>query len=489
MGRSLARSSSLGRRVLTVGAGTALAQLVAAGSTPLLTRLYPPNAHAAWAIYLSVCVILSGLATLRYELAVVLPADRSRAAELAVVAVAVAAIVSALASPALWLLGPHFMPAEQIANLRIWCWLVPLSVFSTAVYQVASAWCTREADFKTYSIAQFMLPITTVISQLALAYAGHRNGLGLIAGMAFGQFVIALVLFVHVWRRSRSVFQSTAHSAVLVESAKEYRRYPLYMAPYTIVGMSRERLAYFLLGRFGNPESAGYYGLMARFVNLPNSFIASSVRPVFFQHAAGRKPAELERPMLETMQSLGIVSVLVWAPCAVQAHWLCGFVFGLAWVPAAPYAVALSIPAIPLLIGNWADRMFDVLGRQKTALAMELLFSCLAMSGLLIGYFIWHNLLWAIWVQSLLLTVYYFGWLMFLFRLAGFQVAPLARAIVKILITGAVAWAICLFTGNLLPPLPAFSVTITVAAVIAGMYGVRRWRNIRASVDRVPNEH
>ena len=468
---------SLFRRIVTVGSGTALAQVITAASTPLLTRLFAPEAHAAWAIFLSTSVIFSGIATLRYELAVVLPKDRQQSAGLVLAGCATAAVVSLLAGVLLGLVGPHLLPPEMHGALRLWCWLVPVSVLSTAIYQLAIAWCTREASFALYSAAQFALPVGIILGQICFAALGRRDAWGLIGGTVCGQLAIATILSARLWWRDRRTIRIASLQSV-IDAAKTYRNYPLYMTPHTLVGQFRERLAYFLLGRLGTAAAAGHYNLVARLINLPNSFVASALRPVFFQHAAGQDPRSLEQPVLETIRILGLVSVLLYAPCVAQAPWLFGLVFGPAWIPAAPYAIVLSLPAIPLLMGNWADRMFDVLGRQRTALSLEVVFSIIAMAGLLGGYWIFRDLLSAVIVQSLLLTLYFSVWLGTLFRVAGYGLGHLGRCLAQVAAVGATAVAGCLLAGRLLPAPLAFSATLAMAAGAATLLGRRGWRRL-----------
>ena len=469
---------SLFRRIVTVGSGTALAQVITAASTPLLTRLFAPEAHAAWAIFLSTSVIFSGIATLRYELAVVLPKDRQQSAGLVLAGCTTAAVVSLLAGVLLGLVGPHLLPPEMHGALRLWCWLVPVSVLSTAIYQLSIAWCTREASFALYSAAQFALPVGIILGQICFAALGRRDAWGLIGGTVCGQLAIATILSARLWWRDRRTIRIASWQSV-IDAAKTYRNYPLYMTPYTLVGQFRERLAYFLLGRLGTAAAAGHYNLVARLINLPNSFVASALRPVFFQHAAGRDPRALEQPVREIIRTLGLVSVLLYAPCVAQAPWLFGIIFGPAWIPAAPYAIALSLPAIPLLMGNWADRLFDVLGRQRTALTMEVVFSLSAMAGLLGGYWVFRDLLSAVFAQSALLTLYYTVWLVILFRISRYRIAALIRGLAEVVILGAVACAGSFLLAYFLPALFAFSASFLLAVGLAGVVIWRAWIRLR----------
>lgn len=468
---------SMFRRVVTVGSGTALAQVITAASALLLTRLFAPEAHAVWAIFLSTSVIFSGIATLRYELAVVLPRDRGQSAALMLAGCTAAVVASIAAGFGLALAGPHFLPPEWHPALRLWCWLLPASVLSTAVYQLAIAWCTRESAFSHYALAQFSLPVGILASQLLFAAAGRRDAWGLIGGTVCGQFAIAALLGMRLWFRDQAHLRAvTWHNVAQV--ARAYRNYPLYMTPYTLVGLSRERLAYFLLGRMGTPAAAGHYNLVARLINLPNSFVASALRPVFFQHASGQDPRALEQPVREIILTLGLVAVLLYAPCIAQAQWLFGQVFGPAWIPAAPYAVVLSVPAIPLLMGNWADRMFDILGRQRAALKLEVGFSFCAMAGLLGGYGFFRDLLSAVIVQSLLLTLYFSVWLGALFRAAGWGLAPLGWCLLQVAGLGGIAITGCLLAGRLLSAPVAFGATMAVSAGLAVLLGRRGWHKL-----------
>ena len=68
------------KNISIIGSGTALAQGITAIAMPALTRLYAPEAFTDWAIFVSIAAIFSGVATMRFELAMVLPKDRKTAA-------------------------------------------------------------------------------------------------------------------------------------------------------------------------------------------------------------------------------------------------------------------------------------------------------------------------------------------------------------------------------------------------------------------------
>jgi O-antigen/teichoic acid export membrane protein len=90
--RRLLPESRFVRRIAMLSGGTLLGQLVLAGSSPVLTRLYGPAAFGGLAVFMSLWSILVVMAACRYEFAVpVVPDERDAAGLVGVGGVAAAA--------------------------------------------------------------------------------------------------------------------------------------------------------------------------------------------------------------------------------------------------------------------------------------------------------------------------------------------------------------------------------------------------------------
>ncbi|WP_292521939.1 hypothetical protein [Methanoculleus sp.] len=99
------RSSSFATDVLKLVTGTTFAQIIAVLASPLLTRLYGPEAFGFLAIFTSITGILGVIACLRYEMAIMLPKTNEEAANLLDLCLLCVAVVSALTVPALYFGG------------------------------------------------------------------------------------------------------------------------------------------------------------------------------------------------------------------------------------------------------------------------------------------------------------------------------------------------------------------------------------------------
>ena len=97
--------------VLKLITGTALGQLITVLVSPILTRLYSAEDFGIFAIYISVAGILSVIITLRFEDAIVLPAEDNEAIDLVLLGLGISLIFSLI------LLLTFFLFNKPILNI------------------------------------------------------------------------------------------------------------------------------------------------------------------------------------------------------------------------------------------------------------------------------------------------------------------------------------------------------------------------------------
>src|SRR5690606_7842279 len=91
------RSNDMVRGASVLAAGTAAGQALILLAMPLVTRLYSPEDFGVLAVYASILALLVVVITLKFETAIVLAESDETAAQLLLLSLAVAAVVSALA--------------------------------------------------------------------------------------------------------------------------------------------------------------------------------------------------------------------------------------------------------------------------------------------------------------------------------------------------------------------------------------------------------
>lgn len=424
---------------------------------------------------MSVVLIVASVATLRYELAIVLPATHEEAANVMAGCVGIACVLALLTGALIsfgsdWILGEAFHD-----ELRGWLWSIPPLIVLTGLYQAINSWCTRTQEFKWYALSQASLPFMTIGFQLAAAAWGMRTSSGLILGSLMGQAIVVLLLLTLIWARYGRLIQGSVSGSAIRATLIRYKAYPLYMTPYTLVGTVRERIVYFLFATFGERSSLGFYNLSSRLVNLPNSLVSSAVRPVFFQHAASTDFRLLETPVNRALRFLAVCLVPFWVIFIFHAEALFALVFGEPWRDAGVYAMILSVPAVPLLLGNWLDRAFDALGRQRLAFALELVFSVISVVALALGVLFFEDVLVAVCLQAGVLTVYYSCWLVSLFHVAGFRRRELLNLLAVIAALGASSSVIAWTIRSVTPVFVSFAISTLIFSTLVLTYMLRQW--------------
>ena len=161
-----------------------LAQLVGLACAPILTRLYTPEEFGLLGIFMAVSAVAATIATLRYDVAVVLPKEDASAWSLlrlagswTIVAVLLALIVL---YPLRYSLA-ELVDAPGLARYFVW---LPLLVLTSGWLSLATHWAIRKNRFRALS--------TTAVSTCVLGN-GYKIGGGL---MGFGGGVLIVGTFI-----------------------------------------------------------------------------------------------------------------------------------------------------------------------------------------------------------------------------------------------------------------------------------------------------
>ncbi len=435
------------KNMLVVGGGGFLAQLIQVASTPIITRIYSPEDYATWAILISVIAIFSATATLRFELAIVLPDTKELASSVFLLSL-ITSFVSAIVSiPIIYLAGPTLVGIKETDIIWQWTWSIPILVFVSGLYQACTYWFIREKSFKTIAFLGIWLTFVTSLTQVTYGLVYEADSQGLILGTLLGQSCIGVAGAYLIVRRDGWLILKRFTIPDLFNSFRVFSTYPKYMTPYTVMGVLRERLTIFFFNSFGTSFEVGKYAFSARIANLPVNLVSNGVRPILYQSASNEPSKATEDLIVKVLNFIVSFSIPIWILVLFESETIFAFVFGEDWRDAGVYGALLSIPAMILLVSNWMDRLFDVNNRQRLAFGMEVVFSILSIFSFLLGYYIWGNILDALIVQVIVLTCYYLVWLVVLFKIANFSMFNLLKLGQKSLLLG-LGFTLCFLAIN-----------------------------------------
>jgi len=379
-------SSSFASDVLKLVGGTAFAQIIAILASPILTRLYGPDAFGFFAIFTSITSIIGVIACMRYELAIMLPKADEKAANLLALCLLCVAAVSGLTVPVLYFGGDALLSMLRAPELDPYLILVPPFIFINGIFLALNYWNSRTRHFGRLSVARVTSSLAATGTQLGAGFAGYATGGSLIGASLMGVSISTGVLGAQIWRDDHSTFRRSISWRGMAEGLKRYKKFPLIDNSSALLNAASWQLPAFLLAAFFSPEIVGYYALGFRVLQLPMSLIGGSITQVFFQRASKARSdgtlSLLVENMFHSLVAIGIFPILT---VTIVGPELFAVIFGDAWVEAGLYAQILSIWAFVWFISSPLSTIRAVLEKQAFGIKINTLIFVTRIISLVLG--------------------------------------------------------------------------------------------------------
>lgn len=441
------RGSFRSDAAISMSAGVA-ARAITLASIPLIARYYAPADLGLLTIVLSLTQYFSPLATLRYDIAVVIAptARMSRSLTLGLlvwigfVALLVGALIVVVPASG-WTTVSGLKSTEQGL-----LFLAPILLALLGSQMALQSYLTKRRMFLTLGVAQVLQAVTTPAMTLGLLWFEPASGWSATQGALCG-FAVSVGAMAASAGAELAPWRNRGWPRIAAETARRYKIYPLYMLPYSLSGGLSERILQVSLVSFYSLSVLGAFSLARQIVNAPAVLLASSLRQVMLGHSATQVDPEARRSRVITVLRFMIDIVapatgfaLVWLPSVLLLATPAD------WSAMASYAWWCLFPAGALFLCSWLDRMLDVLGRARLGVAMQVCIDASVVAIVVTGGRIGldsHSLIAAIMIAQ---TTYYLTWLAVLLRLLDvswrYILSLATRLTAKIVLTGACHWVV-----------------------------------------------
>lgn len=363
------------RGVMAIAGGTALAQAAGVLLSPLLTRLYTPEAMGLWGLFVSFLGVTSVLATLRYEVAIVAAPSEEDA-----LALTRSSLVLGVLTGLLGTLALEFLRQKDLLGygaLPPWAFLLAFPALVAFAWGMALRYYSvRQGAFDLVGRFTVAQGIARPVAQVLFSFAG---GAGLLLGEVLGRFLGLAAL----WRILPKAQGSWFSPGVLAK----YKAYPLVQLPSGFLNTLALMAPVPVFTALYGPAVGGSLALAQRVVALPASLVGAAVADVFYGRAAElarEKPQALRSFLLTTAFRLFLIAfpfgLALWLLAPLLAPW----VFGSAWEEAgrmmavmAPWMVAqLTVSPVSRVIflsrWSWMKLVYDTSALMIIALLLGL---------------------------------------------------------------------------------------------------------------------
>lgn len=383
------RKTSFAGDVLKLVSGTTIAQVIGILVTPLLTRLYVPEAFGVLALFTSITSILGVIACMRYELAIMLPENDEEAANLLGISLGFTLLLSLLTVPILiWGHSP-LLRLLNAPELSPYLWLVPPMVLVSGIFLALNYWNSRTKQFGRLSFVRVISSMVTHLTKLGAGYGGYTTGGSLVSATVAGQVIATVVCGGQIWRDDKRLFLRSIRWRQMQSGLERYRKFPLYSTWSALLNSISWQLPVFLLSTFFSSAVVGYYALGFRILQIPMSLIGGSIAQVFFQRAAEAKAHGVLVDVVENaFLWLVRVSLFPMFILTIIGRDLYTVVFGVNWAEAGVYTQILSIWAFFWFTSSPLSTLFSVLEKQEFDLKINLVLIATRFLALAIGGFV-----------------------------------------------------------------------------------------------------
>ena len=447
--------------VVALITGNGIAQALQVGGTLVLARLCAPDAFGIFALFVSAVSFVSVLGGARYELSIMLPEADAEAANLLFLSTFVLLALSLVSLPAVMLLHGPLQRLFGDATSSIHLWWISIALFVNGFWQVMGFWQGRMKRFRSVAVSRVLQVGGTIGIQLALLLARVTPSAALIDGYIVGQSFGPLYLLFNALLWDGGFLAKSYDFSVICQSAAKYKNFPFYKAPYSFVANAASQLVVVILRMFSSLDIVGLYSLANRAIYAPTSLIASSMNQVFYEKAAAElKSGKLEHFVMRLLRIQAVMGIPVLVLFAFDMKLLFRIFFGPAWVAAGAYGSLLAFAGYIYFVISWMDRLFDVQGRQRLSLILQLVGNGASLGGMFVVLYFTHNTLLGVGAFAGLELLYGVVWLGFAFRVAGFETKGLVSLGKDTLVLAAVAFLAIGSVHIFLAPLSAFLVSM-----------------------------
>jgi O-antigen/teichoic acid export membrane protein len=353
------------RSVSTMMKGTAIAQAIPVLISPLLTRIYTPEDYGLFVLFVAVASVLAVIATLRYELAIVVATTEEEAVQIARFALALLCVSCLVIAVTAGIF------AEQLANIAGrpgqvgWIHALAPMVAALGAYQVASYLATRARRFDRLAKAAVIQQTVFAVAALGLG-AAFRVPAALIAGRIGA---VASGLWILRPRGLGGAGGGRFFGAV----AFRHRQFALYNCPYSLIGTLGRELFLLALMAASQIGAAGLFGLARSVVYAPVTLLSAALSQVFYREAASTlHTPRFEEIVLTLTRAIARLAAPAFAALPLLAPDAFALLFGDRWRDAGDYAALLAPVGFLFLFSSWPERVFEVAGRQQLSFFIQL---------------------------------------------------------------------------------------------------------------------
>lgn len=356
--------SSLLQNIVTTISGTTIAQAIQVLAAPLLTLFYPAEQFGIFTLYFSVANSIAVIATMRYELAIMLPDNDDEAHQLIGASLGITLLLSIITFAVLFMTGKYVAAWLDVDVLSQYLLLAAFSVAGTGVFQTLTFSAMRSKQFKLVAAMRILQSLTFATFPIIFFHSGFITS-GLVYGYVLSQLVTA-ALFVFIVFPKLILQLSEVSIKGMMAQMYRYRGFPGFNSLHAFTDMLQNSAINFLISIFYGQTALGFYAMAYRVLRAPLGVIGSAISQVLYQTMSENYNNRISNLHLfnQTVRYVAGISIPLFLFIAAVAPWSFKIVLGTEWYEAGWYVIFLTPLFMMTFITSPLSHLPNITGRQ-----------------------------------------------------------------------------------------------------------------------------
>ena len=351
--------------------GTTIAQLIPILIQPILRRYYSAEIFGTYAVYLSIIGILYGIASLRYEQAIISPEDKNEACSIFTVAQLFNIIFSVLLFIVILLFKNSILSFFNISEeYSVYLFIAPAGIFLFNLQQSINLWLIRNKAFGGVSKIKIVRRSSEGLFQLLFRYLRFSGGL--LLGDILGHISNIIYGSIQIFKKGFTL--KGIRWKNLKDTISKYSEYPKYNAITSFLNAFSMLVPVILINKYYGAENAGLFDLSRLLLLTPAALMAGAFSNIMLQRVAekSKKKHFFINEIFFLLAIGGIISIVEFVVLFFFGEQLFSIIFGGSWTFSGTISKILIWPYIVYFFTISLSSTFIALQRIKVLSLFQL---------------------------------------------------------------------------------------------------------------------
>ena len=408
--------SDFSKNVLKLSSSTVVASAVGLLTLPIITNIFAISDLGRYQLLVSIVAMLGVVASLRYDMAIILPKEDALASKMFKLSFLVLTGVTLVTAILFYFFRYPILTLLNAVELIDIALLIPAGVFFYGLLEIIKYGLVRKKKFSEFALVRVNQVSTTQFSAIGFGWF-YPEFYTLVGSYIFGLLIAS---FLYIKKSMITVQEKTTHS--MRNLALRYKKFPVVNSPIVFLNTLSLEIPVFFLAKYFSMEMVGLFMLANRISIIPMSLFGTSVTKVYFQKATdtfNHEPEQLLNVYKKTVYRLAGIGLVPFLSIFLFSPFFMDLIFGNEWQFSGVIMQILAIGMFMQFITSPVSTTFTIMNKQEIALYLTIISLAVRLGSM---YYFRSDIESVFWSLTLTTALFYLVYNFFIYRIILFEI-------------------------------------------------------------------